>query len=307
MEKAHGFHEVLLYQPRSTEYENLRSWYIATCVFNAFLTITTILSNGVTIQALRRTSSLPQQLKTLLLSLAVSDFGVGLLGEPFYLGILVRWLQQDITTAASFTAFRFIVYLFATASFLGVMALSGDRFLAVYLHLRYQELVTHKRVVTVVITIWVFSAFLSLLNLWIPKNIFYIMFAITGIVCLTVSAMLYLKIYFVVRRHRDQIRALQVPQVAQNDQIANADRLRKSAVGAFYLYLVFLLCYLPQFCNFAVVAIFNLSAGIKVFSISSITLLFLNSSLNPFIYCWKMRRIRHAVMDILRNVLPSHS
>ena len=307
MEKAHGFHEVLLYQPRSTEYENLRSWYIATCVFNAFLTITTILSNGVTIQALRRTSSLPQQLKTLLLSLAVSDFGVGLLGEPFYLGILVRWLQQDITTSASFTAFRFIVYLFATASFLGVMALSGDRFLAVYLHLRYQELVTHKRAVAVVITIWVFSAFFSLLNLWIPKNIFYIMFTITGIVCLTVSAMLYLKINFVVRRHRNQIQALQVPQVAQNDQIANADRLRKSAVGAFYVYLVFLLCYLPQFCNFAVVAIFNLSAGIKVFSISSITLLFLNSSLNPFIYCWKMRRIRHAVMDILRNVLPSHS
>ena len=92
MEKAHGFHEVLLYQPRSTEYEKLRSWYIANCVFNAFLAITTILSNGVTIQALRKTSSLPQPLKTLLLSIVVSDFGVGLLGEPFYLGILVKWL-----------------------------------------------------------------------------------------------------------------------------------------------------------------------------------------------------------------------
>ena len=306
MEKAHGFHEVLLYQPSSTEYEKLRSWYIATCVFNALLTITTILSNGITIQALRRTSSLPQQLKTLLLSLAVSDFGVGLLAEPFYLGILVKWLQQDITTHASFIAFRFILYLFATASFLGVMALSGDRFLAVYLHLRYQELVTHKRVVAVVISIWVFSAFLSLLE-WVPENIFSIMFAIAGIVWLIVSAMVYLKIYFAVRRHRDQIQALQVHQLAQNDQIANADRLTKSAVGVFYVYLVFLLCYLPQFCSFAVVAIFNLSAGIKVFSISSITLLFLNSSLNPVIYCWKMRHIRHAVMDILRNVLPSHS
>ena len=307
MEKAHGFHEVLLYQPSSTEYEKLRSWYIATCVFNALLTITTILSNGITIQALRRTSSLPQQLKTLLLSLAVSDFGVGLLGEPFYLGILVKWLQQDITTHASFIAFRFILYLFATASLLGVMAIGGDRFLAVYLHLRYQELVTHKRVVAVVISIWVLSVFYSLLNLWVPKNIFYIMCAITGTVWLIVSAMLYLKIYFAVRRHRDQIQALQVHQVAQNDQISNADRLTKSAVGVFYVYLVFLLCYLPQFCSFAVVAIFNLSAGIKVFSISSITLLFLNSSLNPVIYCWKMRHIRHAVMDILRNVLPSHS
>ena len=304
MEKAQGFHEVLLYRPRGTEYEILRPWYIANCVFNAFLTITTIFSNGITIQALRRTSSLPQSLKTLLLSLAVSDLGVGLLGEPFYLGILVRWLQQGITTGASFTAFRFIFYLFATASFSGVMALTVDRFLAVYLHLRYQELVTHKRVVAVVISIWVLSAFLSLLNLWVPKNISYIMFAITGITWLIVSVMCYLKIYFAVRRHRNEIQAL---QVAQNDQIANADRLRKSAVGVFYVYLVFLFCYLPQFCNFAVVAIFNLSAGVKVFAISSITLLLLNSSLNPVIYCWKMRHIRRAVMGILRNVLSIHS
>ena len=305
MEKAHGLREVLLYQPRSTEYESLRSWYIANCVFNAFLTITAILSNGITVLALRRTSSLPQPLKTLLLSLAVSDFGFVLLGGPFYLGILVKWLQQDFSTGASFAAFRFILYLSTAASFFGVMALSGDRCLAVHLHLRYQELVTHKRVVAVLISIWMFSAFLSLLHLWVPKNISYIVFAIIGIVCLVFSAMLYFKIYFAVLRHRNQIQALQVQQVAQNGQIANAARLRKSAVGAFYVYLVFLLCYLPQICNFAVVATGNLSAGVKVFSMFSITLLFLNSSLNPVIYCWKMRHIRRAVMDILRNVLPS--
>ena len=126
------------------------------------------------------------------------------------------------------------------------MALSGDRFLAVYLHLRYQELVTHKRVVAVIITIWVFSAFLSLLYLWVSTNISHIVFVISGIACLVVSAMLYFKIYFAVRRHRSQIRALQVQQVAQNDQIANADRLRKSAVGVFYVYLVFLLGFLPH-------------------------------------------------------------
>ena len=64
---------------------------------------------------------------------------------------------------------------------------------------------------------------------------------------------------------------------------------------------------IPQICSFAVVAICNLSDGVKVFSMCSITLLFLNSSLNPVIYYWKMRHIRHAVMDILRNVLSSHS
>jgi len=119
--------------------------------------------------------------------------------------------------------------------------------------------------------------------------------------------MLYFQIYFAVRRHRNQIQALQVQQVAQIGQIANAAMLRKSAVGVFYVYLVFLLCYLPQISNFVVVAICDLSAGVKVFSMSSITLLFLNSSLNPVIYCWKMRHIRRAVLDMLRNVIPNHS
>ena len=307
MGKDHGFRELLLYNPTSTEYENLRTWYISNCVISAFLTITAIVFNGITIQALRRTSSLPQPLKTLLLSLAVSDLGVGLLGEPFYLGILIKWLQRNNSTGAFYTAFRFTLYLFSSASFLGVMALSGDRFLAVHLHLRYQELVTHKRVVAVIITIWVFSAFFSLLYLWVSTNISHTVFVISGVACLVVSAMLYLKIYFAARRHRNQIRALQVQQVAQNGQIANAARLRKSAVGIFYVYLVFLLCYLPQICNFAVVAICDLMASVKDFSMSSITLLFLNSSLNPVVYCWKMRHIRSAVFDMLRNVLPNRS
>ena len=32
-----------------------------------------------------------------------------------------------------------------------------------------------------------------------------------------------------------------------------------------------------------------------------LTFVFPNSSLNPVIYCWKMRHIQHAIMDILRN------
>ena len=231
--------------------------YIVNCVFNAFLTITAIVFNGMTIQALRRTSSLPQPFKTFLLSLAVSDLGVGLLGEPYYVGTLVKWLQRDNSPdAAASTVFRFTLYLFSAASFLGVMALSGDRFLAVHLHLRYQELVTHKRVVAAVISIWVFSAFLSLVYLRVSRNISYIMFSIIGVVCLVFSAMFYFKIYFTVRRHRNQIQALQVQYAVQNGQIANAARLRKSTVALFYLYLVFLLCFPPQFCSFAVVVIY---------------------------------------------------
>ena len=48
---------------------------------------------------------------------------------------------------------------------LSVFALTVDRLLAIHLHLRYQELVTHKSVVVVVSSVWVLSAFIALLGL----------------------------------------------------------------------------------------------------------------------------------------------
>jgi len=263
--------ELLLYQPTSTKDENLRSWYTGYSVFNAFLTIIVIIFNSVTIQALRKTSSLPQPLKTLLVSLAVSDLGVGLLVEPFYIGLLVKWLQRGNSTDVTCTTFFVIISFFCAASFFGVIALSWDRFLAVHLHLRYQELVTHKRVVAVVISMWVYSALGSLFYLWVSTVIFNNMVAISGVICLVVSGVLYYKIYVAVQRHRNQIQALQVQQVAQNGQIADAARLRKSAVGTFYVYLVFLLCNFPQFCGFVVVTISDLSTGAKVFFLLGIS------------------------------------
>ena len=76
--------------------EGLYSKLVATCIFNAFLSYTAIVFNILTIQALKlRTSSLPTPLKTLLLSLTVSDFGVGLLVQPLYAAILVMQIEEN--------------------------------------------------------------------------------------------------------------------------------------------------------------------------------------------------------------------
>ena len=306
--KNQYFEELMVYQPSSEEDKILYWSHIVNSVLNAFLTITAILFNSVTIQALRKTSSLPHPLKTMLLSLAVSDLAVGLLVEPFYIGLLVNWLQREISTEATRTAFLLIGPMFSTVSFLGVMLLSVDRFLAVQLHLRYQELVTHKRVVAVVISTWVYSACLSLFyTVWISPNISYMVVAISGVVYLVFSAMLHFTIYRAVRRHRIQIQALQVQPEVQNGQIANAARLTRSAVGVFYIYLVFWLCYGPMFCSSALVVIAGVSTEVKVVFMTSFTFLHLNSTLNPVIYCWKMKHVRRAVLNILRNILPSQN
>ena len=197
------------------------STVVANCVFNAFLCYTAIALNIITIQALRNTSSLPSTLKTILPSLAVSDLGVGLLVHPLYIARLVMNTEQSSNISAYhgvYTVHLIIGYVFSNASFLGVVLLTVDRFLAIHLHLRYRQLVTHKRVIVAVVLKWLLSSISSL---------------------------------FCVRA-------------------VTATR-GESALGLHLLYY-------------------------------AATIMYLNSSLNPLIYCWKMRHIRQVVVQILRSV-----
>jgi len=98
--------------PKIIEFADLRLTYIGNCVVNIFLSYTAVMLNIVTIHAIRKTSSLPKTLKTLLVSLAVSDVGVGLLGQPFYTSLLVKWLQQNNPGCNIYMVFIFIMCVF---------------------------------------------------------------------------------------------------------------------------------------------------------------------------------------------------
>ena len=292
--------------------EEFYSWYVVYCVVNAFLCPTAIILNVTTIHAIRKTLSLPKTLKTLLLSLTASDLGVGLLVHPLYVAFLVMEMEGKTKDNPSYNKINLACLsqanLFVFASFFCVTALSADRFLAIHLHLRYKELVTRKRVVSVVISVWAFSAALSLVRLWTPVNVIFFIFSIIFVFCLINAAFLNYKIYMAVRRHTHKIQALQVQQVAQNGEVASVEKVKKSAVATIYIYLVFLVCYLPNACMLWITAITNSEPPLnKVTRRGTLTLLLLNSSLNPLIYCWKMTQIRQPVVDILRNVFSNRN
>ena len=275
------------------------SGYIVNVVLNVFSALTAIVFNSITIQAIRKTSSLPNPLKILLLSLAYTDLAVGLVAQPLWIVTLSREEDTEVLCIIQFAL--------ANASFLGIMALNVDRFLAVHLHLRYRELVTYKRVLSLAILTWVFSALLSSICRWITEDLseFMNITIIVWSLCLIFLTVISCRLYFAVRVHTKQIQALQLKQTALSDEVANASRLRKSAVSSFYVNFVFLVCYLPFYCSlirkfFKSEAFVNGQIWQELFPLSR-TLMFMNSCLNPVIYCWRMRDIRHAIKDILRN------
>ena len=280
--------------------------YLTFCVLNAYLSYTATMLNIVAIYAIRKTLSLSKNFKTLLLSLAVSDLGVGLLVQPMFVAFIMDSQQNNATNDTDnviYLAFLIPVNLFIDASLFSVTALCVDRFLAIYLHLRYQELVTHNRVAAVVVSIWVISALISLIMFFIPKSIMYVSIVAIKLACIITATSLSVKLYLTLRRH---INKFQVPQVAHNDQVESVQRKKKSAVASLYVYLVFIVFYLPNTCRlFITASIPETRIDVKHLRIYTLTLLFLNSTLNPLIYCWKMKRIQHTIVGTLRNLFSS--
>ena len=284
---------------------------LVACILNSILAFTAVVLNVFVILALRKTPSLPRKtLKTLLLSMSVSDLGVGLVAQPLNIYLLV----SDINFLSSYTfldhheaifdAYRVVANVLTYASFFSIVALSADRFLVIRLQLRYQDAVTHKRAMAGVISFWLLSAVLPLIQLreWLPEDIFFILTVTIQFISLITAGLFYFKIFLALRQHAAQVQDVPVESGERNEAI-NATRERKAALGVFYVYLALMACYLPIICfNIVenVIGPVRTSLMYKV-NLYLTILLALNSSLSPLIYCWKMRRIRQAMINILRK------
>ena len=285
---------------------------LVACILNSILAFTAVVLNVLVILALRKIPSLPRKtLKTLLLSMSVSDLGVGLVAQPLQIYILVgnlnilsqSYIDRDHYEAV-FKAYRVVANVLTYASFFSIVALSADRFLVMRLQLRYQDAVTHKRAITGVVSFWLLSAVLPLSRFleWLPGDIFFISTVTIQFISLFTAGLFYLKIFLALRQHAAQVQDVPAESEERNEAV-NATRERKAAFGVFYVYLALMACYLPIICfNIAenVIGPVRTSLGYKV-NLYLTILLALNSSLSPLIYCWKMRRIRQAMINILRK------
>lgn len=283
------------------------------CLLNVFSSYTATVLNVVTIHAIRKTPSLSKNLKTLLLSLAVSDLGVGIIVQPLYVVKLIfdSKNNNEISTEsqnAIYTACLIPTHLFCFATLFTVTILCADRFAAIHFSFRYQTLVTHKRAVAVVVSVWVVSAFFPLVKLLIPRNIMYVVFCISESACIIAATFFSVRIYLSVRRHLNERQVLQLQQASQTGHIINTERLRKFAIMAVHVCLILMVCYLPM----TVVLVYVVTSGsnnVKTHLLLnfSLSLVFVNSSLNPLIYCWKVKHIRHTIIGLLRNAVSKHN
>ena len=164
-------------------------------------------------------------------------------------------------------------------------AISVDRLLALLLGLRYRKVVTLKRTCVIVIT-WVTAPVFSALWFWNPLITLCYRFIGTSL-CLTISIFSYTKIFLTLRQRNTQILSHNVQQPNQTNQLSIVRYTKAVSIG-IWLQTTLVACYLPHGVVIALRA--NRAISVSVFHarIYTRTLIFLISSLNPILYCWKL-------------------
>ncbi len=263
---------------------------IINCVLNSFLMLVTVFENTLVIVAILRTPSLHSPSTILLCSLAVSDFLVGLVLQPVYIA------YQLTKNSFLYQALSIMAALGCGVSLLIMTAITVDRFLALYYHMRYPSLMTTQRAMYTSATLWLMSFLLSLLSFW--KMFAYHFAAAFGIIiCLLTCTVCYVRIYRIVRQHQLQIHVQQ--QAAANIN-QNMPRLTKSAKNTFLYYIVMILCYTPLFASMSILAI-SRNRWTIAWTFAD-TVAFMNSAINPILYCWRFRELRTAVGKLARQI-----
>ena len=276
---------------------------IVLLVLNTFLSITAFLGNTLILVALCKESSLHPPSKLLLRSLAITDLLVGIIVEPLYVAYLMsvkskRWYICYNVYVALFIA----SHILCAVSLLVLTAISVDRLLALWLGLRYRQVVTLRSVYITVIVMWVLPIVATTSYIWNPQLLSLLLYIHLSF-CLSIIIFSYMKIFFTLRHYQIQVTVAQ-EQPRQAIPL-NIGRYRKAVYSALWVQVTLFICYLPFGITQALTESVKVSSSLYLAKTFSFTLVFLNSSLNPFLYCWKMKEVRQAVKDAIRQIYCS--
>ena len=290
--------------------EHLNSVFVILCVINAVSSVLSVVSNGLVIVAIRQTSALHHPSYVLLCTLAISDLGVGLLVQPLY--IATRVVQLELTSRNVYCPLG-LVYslaadLFSGLSLFTITAISVDRFLAVYLHLRYRVVVTRKRTIALAALLSVTAAVWAFLGVF-NDNAFYVTSLIFIPSCLVITSLNFLNINRLLRQLQNRINtgsfSRSIPQQDRHDHEQQHDtranvRLYHHVLNTMMLvYGVFLLCYIPYILCVVVLMFVGVTRAVFMAGHITITLVFMNSSFNPVLYYSRIPEIRQAFRHML--------
>ena len=275
----------------------LQPQLISFSAVNILLSITAFLGNFLILVALNKETSLHPPSKLLYRCLATTDLLVGIVTQPLY---ATYWLSLVHEHWSLCRYVRNVVnissFALCSVSLLTLTAISVDRLLALLLGIRHRAILTVERTRILTATFWVISVASGSFSVTHTRiSIWYAIILILS--CSVISIASYTKIF----------RTLSHYQAEVQDQTTalNTERYRKVVSSALWVQLALVVCYAPKLIILVVKIYRKKTYSSHVLVVNGITsiLTYFNSTLNPFLYCWKIKEVRQEVKQTVRQAL----
>ena len=260
-------------------------FFTTDAALNMLFTVTTIFGNILSLIALRKTKFIDPPTKLLLCNLAITDLGIGLVVHPLKAACELRYRWQLIPDV--YMIYASVASAFISASLMTTTMITIGRLLALCLLTKYRQVVTLKRTVIVIILVWVTGVLYG--AVFVFNRIVYSVLALLGMtVCTLVTSACFIAIFVNLRGNRLTSQEQNTRRNFKNT------RYKYTVHTVLYIFIALLLCYLPYIflTIFARFTMRNKDEKIQLAFILTQTIVFLNSSLNPLLYCWRIPELR---------------
>ena len=289
---------------------------VAVTVINSIAIIPTIVLNALVIFVVASTQRLRSKSNILLACLAGTDLLTGLVCQPTRIAMEMKRILgvgQFCTSLEKMNSVTTVALNFASLGHL--VLISIDRYIAIKKPLRYPAIITKQRIKVGVILVWatvlivtttrqVLTSIKSQTNIVdVCRKAFVTLASI--LVLGSVGTILYTYCYIFTATRRQK--RLQTEQLT--DEEAKRIKKDKRDVNTLgFILFVLVLTYFPGTVAATVaISLKNVELWITniIWSWSS-TLAGLGSFFNPIIYCWRMKKMRQASLQILHLTQPDN-
>ena len=291
---------------------------VALTSISSLAILPTLLLNALVVIAVATRQRLRTPSNILLASMAGTDLFTGLVVQPIAVAVHLKRILGDGPFCILQTVYEQLFLASSITSPSHLVLIGIDRFIAVKKPLRYKFIVTRQRVKIGVILAWAFTfclripevilfAIVSNQDLKFYDKIMRVVLSIFGMFYIVVIVYMYGYIYSESRRQKKRLKNEHLTQ----EEARKVKKDNKATKTITIILGVILLTYLPSIIFAAVTASSSSSNTIEPHIIAIVwswtdVFVMLGSLSNPLIYCWCLKKLRHAFLEMLRLREPEN-
>ena len=289
--------------------KNTTSAYLIAAVLTFIPSLPTILMNAMVVLAINQKRELRKPSNMLLSSLAVTDLLIGIIVMPLFVTVnflIFRQVWSELTCTL-FLVNPCIIQLLFKATLYHLTIIAWERYVAIQKWMDYKILITKGRLKKLAIAAWISALFPAVPNLIVRVAdvngaiiaAFFVMWSTEAATCLILIAYFYRKVYLGIREHK-------VNEGQQVNVLIKVKLESKVAKTTGLLTAALIFCFIPVtvFTILHMRYVFPATRTNVGLRITTVVMLW-NSLFHPLLYCYRDRRFRNAIAELLRLKKPS--